>query len=157
MKNITYSIVLVFVAVLMSACASAPPEVAEVPRPPGTGRVEVTMTGFKSEEGQALIAFFLDANGWPNAEEAVFGRLEVDIQDGQAVAVFDDVPAGPFAISAFHDKNDDKKLNTNVVGAPSEPYGFSADARGTFSAPSFDEARLELAADETKQITIQIK
>jgi uncharacterized protein (DUF2141 family) len=148
--------VLVLVALFFSACASAPPEVAE-PRPPGTGRVEVTMTGFKSEEGQALIAFFLDGNGWPNAEEAVFQRLEVEIRDGQAVAMFDDVPAGPFAISAFHDTNDDKKLNTNVVGAPSEPYGFSADARGTFSAPSFEEARLELAAGETKQITIQIK
>lgn len=156
MKSQYDRIVLVLVALFFSACASAPPEVAE-PRPAGTGRVEVTITGIESEEGQVLVAFFLDATGWPDADGPVFSRTEAAIRDGQAIAVVEDVPAGPFAVSVFHDTNDDRKLNSNVVGAPSEPYGFSADARGTFGPPSFDEARLELEAGESKQITIRIR
>lgn len=156
MKTQIDRFVLVLVALFFSACATAPPEVAE-PRPPGTGRVEVTVTGVEGEEGLVLIAFFLDGTGWPDADAPVFSRTEAAIRDGRALAVFEDVPAGPFAVSVFHDTNNDKELNSNVVGAPSEPYGFSADARGTFGPPSFDEARLELEAGESKQITIQVK
>ena len=67
------------------------------------------------------------------------------------------VPAGPFAVSVFHDKDGDRELDSGVLGIPSEAYGFSADARSTFGPPKFDEARLELAAGETKQITIRVK
>ena len=56
----------------------------------------------------------------------------------------------------FHDKNGDRTLNS-VAGIPSEDYGFSADARDLFGPPSFEEARLELAAGESKQIAFRVK
>jgi uncharacterized protein (DUF2141 family) len=140
----------------LAACGSTAPATPE-PRPAGTGSVEVTMTGFKNEEGLALVAFFLDESGWPDPGDTTFATISVPIHDGQAVAEFDDVPAGRFAVSAFHDENGDRKLNTGALGIPSEDYGFSADARNTFGPPSFAEASLELAAGETKQITIRVK
>jgi uncharacterized protein (DUF2141 family) len=143
-------------AATLSACASAPPQAPE-PRPLGTGRLEVTMTGFKSEEGQARIAVFLDARSWPNGEEFLFAATVQPIRDGQAIAEFEDVPAGPFAVAVFHDKDVDGKLDSDFMGIPSEDYGFSADARDMFGPPSFEEARLELAGGESKQITIQVK
>jgi uncharacterized protein (DUF2141 family) len=146
----------VSLAIAVSACAKAPPG-APRPRPPGTGRVEVTMTGFKSEVGQARVALFLDPRSWPDGEESVFGTAVLPIRDGQAVAEFEDVPAGPFAVSVFHDKDGNGKLDSDLLGIPSEDYGFSADARDMFGPPSFDEARLELAAGESKQITVQVK
>jgi uncharacterized protein (DUF2141 family) len=126
-------------------------------RPPGTGRVEVTMTGFKNDVGQALVAFFLDETDWPDPGETTFATVSAPIHDGQAVAEFDDVPAGRFAVSVFHDENGDRELNTGALGIPTEDYGFSADARGTFGPPSFTEASLELAAGEMKQMTIRVK
>ena len=146
----------VLLAVALFACASAPPKATE-PRPPGTGRVDVTMTGFKSEEGQARIALYLDERGWPDGEEFVFATSVVPIREGQAVAEFKGVPAGPFAVSVFHDKDENGKLDADFLGIPSEDYGFSADARDMFGPPSFQEARLELAAGESKQITVQVK
>jgi uncharacterized protein (DUF2141 family) len=73
------------------------------------------------------------------------------------VVTFEDVPAGPFAVAVFHDKDENEELNTDFLGIPSEDYGFSADARDMFGPPSFEEARLELAAGEFKQITVQVK
>ena len=64
----------VLLAMALSACASAPSRAPE-PRPPGTGHVDVTMTGFKSEEGQARIALFLDERGWPDGEESLFAAV----------------------------------------------------------------------------------
>jgi uncharacterized protein (DUF2141 family) len=149
-------IAFVLLATVLSACASAPPEPAE-PRPAGQGRVEVTMTGFKNEEGTARVAFFLDARVWPDGDSSIFATAVVPISDGQAVAVFEQVPAGPFAVSVFHDEDDDGELDSAALGIPSEPYGFSGDARDLFGPPSFEEARIDLAAGETKQITIQVK
>jgi len=115
------------------------------------------MTGFKTEEGAARVAFFLDAMVWPDGDSSIFATAVVPISDGQAVAVFEEVPAGPFAISAFHDENGDGELDSAALGIPSEPYGFSGDARDLFGPPSFKEAQIELAAGETKQITIRVK
>ena len=115
------------------------------------------MTGFKNDEGLARVAVFLDAGGWPDQEDSVIATAVIPISDGQAVAVFEEIPAGPFAVSVFHDENDDGELDSDTLGIPSEDYGFSRDARDMFGAPSFKEARIELAAGETKQITIQVK
>jgi len=114
------------------------------------------MTGFKSEEGQALVALYLDAEGWPDAKGFAFSTAVVSIREGSAIAEFEEVPAGPFAVSVFHDKDEDRKLDT-VAGIPSEDYGFSADARDLFGPPSFTEARLELEVGELKRITIRVQ
>ena len=115
------------------------------------------MTGFKTDEGTASVAFFLDDRAWPDGDASVFATEVVPISDGEATAVFDDVPAGPFAVSVYHDEDGNGELNSAALGIPSEPYGFSADAGGLFGPPSFEEAHIELAAGETKHITIRVK
>jgi uncharacterized protein (DUF2141 family) len=149
-------IVVALLVVVFSACASAPPATPE-PRPAGHGRVEVTMTGFKTEQGTARVAFFLDARVWPDGDGSIFATAVVPISDGQAFAFFEEVPAGSFAVSVFHDEDDDGELDSAALGIPSEAYGFSANARDMFGPPSFEEARIELVAGETKQITINVK
>ncbi len=142
--------------VVLAACASAPPEPPEA-RPEGQGRVEVTMTGFKNQEGTAQVALFIDSTGWPDGEISVFATAVAAINDGEAVALFEDVPAGPFAVSAYHDEDGNGELNSAALGIPSEPYGFSAGASNLFGPPSFEKATIELAAGETQRITIKIK
>ena len=115
------------------------------------------MTGFKNDEGTASVAFFLDARVWPDGDGSIFATAVVPISDGRASAVFEEVPAGPFAVSVFHDEDGDGELDSVALGIPSEAYGFSADARDMFGPPSFEEARIDLAAGETKQITIKVK
>jgi len=116
----------------------------------------VTVTGFENENGQALIALFLDERGWPHDERLAFGRSVLPIRERQVVAEFEDVPSGRFAVSVFHDEDLDRELDTGVFGIPSEDYGFSRDARRTFGPPSFEEARLELAAGESKPVAIRV-
>jgi uncharacterized protein (DUF2141 family) len=143
-------------AILFSTCATAPKETSEPPSA-GTGQVQVTVTGFESDEGQVLIALFLDESGWPDDETVAFGATALPIRQRQASAEFKDVPAGSFAISVFHDEDSDHELDTGVFGIPSEDYGFSRDARGTFGPPSFEDARLDLTVGESKQITIRVE
>jgi len=115
------------------------------------------MTGFETDDGVARVAFFLDASTWPDGDSSIFATAVVPISNGQASAVFENVPAGPFAVSVFHDENGNGELDSVALGIPSEAYGFSGDARNMFGPPSFEQARMELAADETQQITIRVK
>ena len=139
-------------------CASKPaPETPAAPRPGGSGSLEVSVTGFESEEGQVLIALFLDESGWPDDEGQAHAALVLPIEDRSAVARFDDVPAGSFAVSVFHDKDLDRELDSGLFGIPTEAYGFSRDARDTFGPPSFDDARLEVGADDDLAITIRVE
>ena len=50
---------------------------------------------------------------------------------------------GRYAIGVMHDEDNDGHFDTGFLGIPSEGYGFSRDARGTLSAPSFESASFE--------------
>lgn len=143
-------------ALVLLACTAIAQGPALTTPPAATGEIRVTVTGFKDEKGQALVSLFLNDKGWPNDHALAFSSVVLPIQDNQAVATFENVPAGSFAVSAYHDENGNRKLDTRIFGIPKEAYGFSRDARGTFGAPSFDAARLELAPADSTSIPIKV-
>jgi uncharacterized protein (DUF2141 family) len=61
---------------------------------------------------------------------------------------------GQYAVSVYQDVNKNNKLDKNVFGAPKEPYGFSNNAKATFSAPSLKSKLVEVKKDIT--ITINL-
>ena len=69
---------------------------------------------------------------------------------------FVDLHTGKYAVGAFVDSNGNHKLDTNLVGMPNEPYGFSRDARNLLSAPSFEQAAFEVGEGSIAQ-TIHLK
>lgn len=66
------------------------------------------------------------------------------------------LPPGDYAISTFQDKNSNERLDTNLVGAPKERFGFSNNPRVLFSAPSFYDAEFEIKAQEKKKLTLNL-
>jgi uncharacterized protein (DUF2141 family) len=143
-------------ALVLLACAANAQGPALAPPPAATGEIRVTVTGFKDEKGQALVSLFLSDKGWPNDHDLAFSSVVLPIQGNQVVATFENVPAGSFAVSTFHDENGNRKLDTRIFGIPKEDYGFSRDARGTFGAPSFDAARLEFIPPDSMSIAIEV-
>lgn len=65
------------------------------------------------------------------------------INGRDALCKFSRVPKGEYGISAFHDENSNGKLDTNLLGMPTEDYCASRNARGTFGPPSFDDAKFK--------------
>ena len=75
------------------------------------------------------------------------------------IAVEDDgtgLPDGDYAVSAFLDENANMKLDANLFGLPTEPYGFSRDARALAGPPAFADAAIRLDASTARQ-TITLK
>lgn len=55
-----------------------------------------------------------------------------------------DLPSGEYAVTLFHDVNGNHMLDKNFFGIPTEPYGFSNNARSRFGPPKFDAAKFVL-------------
>ena len=120
--------------------------------------LEVELRGIHSAEGHALVALHRDTPGadFPSDASAVANAAAPAATDG-VVVVFRDLPAGEYAVAAFHDANGDGELNANFVGMPTECYGFSNDARGFMGPPSFDDAAFSLGADAgTRRLVVNV-
>lgn len=112
--------------------------------------IEVSVT--KYNKGNILLALY-------NSEEAymedVYKSADVLIKENKAIIIFDEVEKGVYAFSLFHDINENKKLDTNFLGIPKEPYGFSNGERGRFGPPKFKEATFNITKNETLKVSIK--
>lgn len=118
----------------------------------GQHKVELTIKGIEKIQGTMMVAVY-------NSEESFMKKRltskKIKVTGKEVTLVFEDVVAGDYAISTFHDENDNNKLDTNFLGIPNEPYGFSNDAMGTFGPPSFEKAKVKV--DGNKNLVINLK
>jgi len=78
---------------------------------------------------------------------AADGRLAFRTRQGEGESValrFTDLPPGRYALAVYCDLNANGKLDSNLLGMPTEPYGFSRDARSLFGPPDFEQASFDL-------------
>jgi uncharacterized protein (DUF2141 family) len=78
---------------------------------------------------------------------------EVETEGSQQVIICD-VEAGEYALSIFQDENRNGELDSNFIGIPKEPYGFSNNLK-KMRPPSFEEALFEYDADEVVVINLK--
>lgn len=74
--------------------------------------------------------------------ENVIKTVTAVIEEKKSTITFLDLSDGSYAFKYFHDENSNKTLDTND-GFPSEGYGFSNNASGTFGPPSIDKMIFE--------------
>ncbi len=119
------------------------------------GILIVKFDGLHSNNGNVKLALCNSYENYDDHKSPFIGKA-ISIEENQAVIEFDDLPFGEYAIKAFHDEDANDDLNTNILGIPTEDYGFSNNARGLFGPPSWDDAKFKLT-DEKKIVEIQIK
>lgn len=118
------------------------------------GSVEATFVTSKSG-GSVLVALYASQATFGKTDGA-FRQAKAAVKDGRATVTFEGLPPGSYAIGAFHDVNSDGKLNTLPIGLPTEPYGFSRDARGAFGPPKWAAAAFRVDAAPVRQ-TVKLK
>jgi uncharacterized protein (DUF2141 family) len=116
--------------------------------------IVLTVDGIASNEGKVMVALFDKAAEFPNGKYKSAQMLPS--AKGALKFVFKDLPAGRYAISAFHDVNNNNRLDVNQMGIPTEPLGASRDARGQMGPPKFDDAAVTVGKDALN-LTIHLK
>jgi len=111
----------------------------------------VKVHNIKKIKGSLKYAVYNDDENFLK-EAFAFGGT--DIIDNTIFFKVDGLKKGTYAVSIFHDENDNGELDANFMGIPSEPYAFSNNAKGMFGPPSFKDCRFELK--ESTQISIEL-
>jgi len=131
------------IAVLTTTLAAFGSSSANAEEPSAKTDVIEFVTQVRTGEGVVLCALF-DQRGWLKATKFP-GKAH--ITNGRAACMFRNVPPGTYAISAFHDANNNGKLDTNLLGMPTEDYCASHNARGFMGPPSFEDAKFTYKGD----------
>ncbi|WP_332676719.1 DUF2141 domain-containing protein [Brevundimonas sp.] len=74
---------------------------------------------------------------------------------GPVVARFGNLPAGDYAVKAFHDIDGDGRMNKNPFGMPVEPYAFSNNAVGNMGPARWAAARFPVSGETAQTISIR--
>ncbi len=93
-----------------------------------------------------LVGIYTAAGQW--LDNAALGQtfpLDAAV-GGKVTVVLKNLPAGPLALSLYHDANANGQLDMNPMGIPTEPYGFSNNVMGNYGPPTFEQALLTPAA-----------
>jgi uncharacterized protein (DUF2141 family) len=111
-----------------------------------THTLSIHISGISKIKGSLFIAIFRATDDFP-----VFGKqfkgIVKEVEGKSQNYTFDNLPEGEYALAIYQDVNRNKILDKNLLGIPTEIYGFSNNARRNFSAPSFQEAKFKLNKD----------
>ena len=136
---------------LYPAGVSAQEDVSAEESPTATGTLVVTLSGMKEDRGQLVYAMWSGPEGWLETNAVREGSAP--IVEGSSSLRFENLPHGEYAISAYHDRNGNGKLDTGMFGIPKEPLGTSNDAKIRFGPPKYEDAAFIL---DQPELTIHI-
>lgn len=102
----------------------------------------VKVTGIASSKGHVLVALYNKAADWTKPEVAKYTR-KAPATAGAMLIEFAHLAPGEYAIAALHDVDDSGDMTYGTFGLPKEAYGFSNNARGVLSAPSYEDCTFQ--------------
>jgi len=117
--------------------------------------IVIAVSGLHNGNGKVIAALYNSEIGFPKASNKAYKRLSFDIVEDKCIVEFENIPEGVYAISCFHDENNNDKMDTNFIGIPSEGTAASNNAEGVLGPPKFKDAQFTVTGDVEQKITIE--
>jgi uncharacterized protein (DUF2141 family) len=121
--------------------------------PASAATILVTVHGVRNDHGQVRVAI-CPASAFLQPKCPWFGSAPA--HPGDVRVTIAQVPPGTYAAEAFHDEDDNGKLERSFFGLPEEGMGFSNDAPMHFGPPKFDAASFQVRGADA-EIAFKLK
>lgn len=113
----------------------------------------IEVSDVKAATGNIMVAVY-DSAGTFLKQHATVGQTGATLAG--SIVRFTDLPAGEYAIAVYHDANGNGKMDKNIMGIPTEDYGFSNNAVGKMGPPDYAQAKFALpAAGTTVRVSLK--
>lgn len=103
--------------------------------------------------GAVMIALYDSEDAYEGGAPSRVARI--DIEKGERSTVFEGLASGSYGIKAFHDVNNNGKMDTNPFGMPVEPYAFSNNAVGNMGPAKWDRAHFTIEGDVQHSLSLR--
>jgi uncharacterized protein (DUF2141 family) len=118
--------------------------------------IRVVVKGLRNDRGRVGCSLYNGPDGFPREKEKQFRGMWTQKHNNVGVCDFTSVPAGTYAVTVLDDTNMNGKMDFNFIGLPTKGYGFSNDAKATFSPPSFSAASFSYSGKGSLSVPIDI-
>lgn len=147
MKNVFYALFLFTFSLL--SLSSTPHHAI------GGGVLSVIVNGITVGQGTVRVVIFNSQNKFLERDGYVF-KQTIAVGNNKSVKLDFQMPHGYYAVSAYHDINDNHTLDRNGIGVPTEPYALSNNPTVKWRKPSFDETKFAFN-QATQTISLDLK
>jgi uncharacterized protein (DUF2141 family) len=104
--------------------------------------LKIEITGLRNNTGKIMFQVL-------DEKENVINRQMGDIKDNRCAFNVENLAAARYAVRFYHDENLNQSMETNMVGKPTEGYGFSNNVTGRFGMPPFEKWLFDLNGNKT--------
>ena len=98
----------------------------------------VNVNKISTIKGHLLLAMYADEASYKQGKPTHSARVKISKEHEEIT--FKELPDGEYAIKLFQDKNNNNKMDFNMLGMPKESYGFSNNG-GRFGQPDYKDAK----------------
>lgn len=120
--------------------------------PAFAANVELTFTDINHLNGELYVALYNSEEGMEQRQS--FQRQIISVHKDDQKTILADLPAGQYGVMAFQDLDGNHDLNSNLLGIPTEPYGFSTNP-SLMGPPDFNDIVFSVS-DENVSLTISM-
>ena len=97
----------------------------------------------------------IDGEGKSSSDESAYYQSKTSLEVKDAHELIVDIPDGTYALVLFIDTNNNGKFDKNFFGIPKEQFGFSNNAMGKLSAPTFEQVKFNIAGKTIQNIKLK--
>lgn len=109
--------------------------------------ISVNIEGLVNETGHVGVQLMNETN-------KTVASAYINTKQGYSAIAFGMLTPGKYAVRFYHDENGNQKMDTNLMGIPTEGYGFSNNRTGIMGTPPPFK---DMLFDAYKDIAINIK
>lgn len=144
---------------LVTAAGSASAELPACRGTPEAPEARIKVPNVRSSDGQVVATVYGAAPEDFLKSGKRVARERVPARKGETVFCVRLPGPGTYAIAVYHDENGDRRVNRNLLGIPTEGYGFSNDAEPSLvppGPPRHEDASFGIGG-EAKTLTIRLR
>lgn len=113
----------------------------------------VVIKNVESANGYIMLVILASEQEFDGDIEAIASMKQRTLAGDNTFTV-GNLPEGDYGFRIMHDKNSNGELDSNFVGMPTEPWGFSNNATGTMGPPGWSDVKFSLSGKATQIITL---
>ena len=104
--------------------------------------LKLVITNLASPKAPVIIGVYGEKSKFPDPKGQLREYKFVPDHD-TLFATITDLEFGAYAMALYQDVNSNGKIDKNLIGIPTEPYGFSNNYKPTVKAPAFKNCRFD--------------
>lgn len=106
-----------------------------------------------ADKGSVYLGLYNKKSGFLK-EDAALANAKVKAKGNKVSYTFKNLPVGEYAVAVYQDVNSNGKCDRNMIGYPTEGFGFSKNYRPKLAAPTFNDVKI--AVKQTTKTSISL-